>query len=167
MTGLIMYDLLIFANCMFSLQGFIMAMVYFVIQRMDRPKIDCLQNTPPCPSFMNEVTVSDIRYNAKRKAEIDHLQEQATGVYLEERSDFHIFDGTPDVDSPWAKYIDCSDYSSDEDKEDVPGHLDAPENVDKETLEDLHEETPDNLDEETPGDLHEDTPGDLNKDRGV
>eukprot|EP01083_Nonionella_stella_P093878 263306_1 len=110
LTGTILNNLLIFANCIFALQGFIVAMVYFALQRMGNPSEEYLQRTSvvtSAPRSGRDLTVSDIRCNAKRKSENkDGLHETAVAdgdKDLVATLNFDIFDGTPDPDSPWAR----------------------------------------------------------------
>ena len=113
MTGKILYELLIFANCLDALQGFVFAMAYFTLQRLGTPKLECVPSSRPGPK--RQLTVQDIRSSANKKAkfglgETDDTRENYT---------FNIFDGTPDEDSPWAKYIyQDDDYSDNADTPD-------------------------------------------------
>eukprot|EP00579_Thalassiosira_antarctica_P023224 CAMPEP_0201987662 /NCGR_PEP_ID=MMETSP0904-20121228/91915_1 /ASSEMBLY_ACC=CAM_ASM_000553 /TAXON_ID=420261 /ORGANISM="Thalassiosira antarctica, Strain CCMP982" /LENGTH=328 /DNA_ID=CAMNT_0048541783 /DNA_START=183 /DNA_END=1172 /DNA_ORIENTATION=- len=101
LTGNIIYELLIFANCIFALQGFIMAMVYFTLQRLGTPKVECGPSSSSA-GLRREITVQDIRSNvAERKAKVGSEETDDRRVsYM-----FNIFDGAPDEDSPWARYI--------------------------------------------------------------
>ena len=61
------------------------------------------------PRIRSELTVEDIRSSAERKLksgmeETDDRRESYT---------FNIFDGAPDEDSPWARYINQDDDYSD------------------------------------------------------
>ena len=63
-------------------------------------------------------TVQGIRLKVKTKSEND-----SSGVESLEPDDlvFHIFDGSPDADSPWAKFIDQDGYSDKEDGDEEDG----------------------------------------------
>ncbi|KAL9186397.1 hypothetical protein ACHAXT_005635 [Thalassiosira profunda] len=111
-TGLPIYNLHIFANCIFSLQGFIMAAVYFLLERMGRrQQVYCLPTTASSSAGpRRELTVKDIRLSAMSKS-----QNGCSDVEGEEAYHFNmnIFCGTPDPNSPWAKYIEREDPSTD------------------------------------------------------
>jgi len=62
------------------------------------------------------LTVSDIRLNAKRKAEIEDAVAEDDDL-LAESYCFNIFDGTPDEASPWAQFIDPDSDNEDDDEE--------------------------------------------------
>ena len=107
LTGKILYELNTFANCMAALQGFVFAMVYFALQRLGTSKVECVPSSRP--RIRSELTVEDIRSSAERKLksgmeETDDRRESYT---------FNIFDGAPDEDSPWARYINQDDDYSD------------------------------------------------------
>mmetsp|Transcript_34684 Transcript_34684/g.60981 ORF Transcript_34684/g.60981 Transcript_34684/m.60981 type:complete len:393 (-) Transcript_34684:116-1294(-) len=108
LTGNIIYELLIFANCIFALQGFIMAMVYFTLQRLGTPKVECGPSSSA--GLRREITVHDIRSSvAERKAKVGSEEtDDRRESYI-----FNIFDGAPDEDSPWARYIVQDDDYSD------------------------------------------------------
>ena len=57
------------------------------------------------PSLQREMTVSDIRKNAQRKTETSS-DGFVVDINIEESYNFNIFDGTPDQESPWARFID-------------------------------------------------------------
>mmetsp|Transcript_9995 Transcript_9995/g.21642 ORF Transcript_9995/g.21642 Transcript_9995/m.21642 type:complete len:376 (+) Transcript_9995:82-1209(+) len=102
--GKILYDLLVFANCVFALQGFVMAMVYFTLQRLGTPKVEVL---PTRTSGLrgNHPTVQSIRTSAMNIAMTDFEVTED----LKESLNFNIFDGVPDEDSPWAQFFDEDD----------------------------------------------------------
>jgi len=135
LTGDMLYNLQIFCNCIFAFQGFVFTVVYFILQTIGRPKINIQPtesqvrttnittmstSTSGCRS-QQRLTVSDIRLNAKRKAEIEDAAVEdgvASDDLLAESYCFNIFDGTPDEASPWAQFIDPdSDNEDDEEKE--------------------------------------------------
>ena len=125
LTGEMIPNLQIFANCIFAFQGFVFTSVYFALQRMGRPniaKVECIRTTNATSSsytghLRRSLTVSDIRLNAKRKD--DSKQGVGQDITtdngdLAESYRFNIFDGTPDETSPWAQYIDQDELSDDE-----------------------------------------------------
>mmetsp|Transcript_2546 Transcript_2546/g.3903 ORF Transcript_2546/g.3903 Transcript_2546/m.3903 type:complete len:382 (-) Transcript_2546:179-1324(-) len=93
-----LWNLTILGNVVFSTQGLVLAVVYFILQRIGRVKHIAIS-----PLSRNiDVTVEDIRANAERKASAP----QSANVAGERRSvRFSIFDGIPDENSPWAKYL--------------------------------------------------------------
>jgi len=114
-TGELVYNLTILANCIFALQGFIFMVVYFTLQKMgERPKEEhyLRPDTTFSRASSQELTVSDIRSNTRRKRESS--EEVATNDLAESFS-FNVFDGVPDPDSPWARFFDQSDHSVDDD----------------------------------------------------
>ncbi|KAL7535600.1 hypothetical protein ACHAWF_005208 [Thalassiosira exigua] len=118
LTGDMVYGLLIFANCMMASQGYIFAAVYFILQKMGRPRVESFikqrrqSNTPK----RRHTTVSTIRSNAESKSGKEDLPDAESFI-------FNIFDGSPDEDSPWAKFIDPDEYSSGHDVGDDDGEL--------------------------------------------
>ncbi|KAL9188855.1 hypothetical protein ACHAXT_011345 [Thalassiosira profunda] len=115
------YNLNILANCIISLQGFVMAMVYFTLDRMGQRKRKRLAEgslpenaTSARSQTRRELTVDEIRSNARTKSEAE-----SSATDGEEDYTFNIFDGTPSPDSPWAKYID-QDSDSSADDADAP-----------------------------------------------
>jgi hypothetical protein len=106
MTGEILYNAAILANCIFTLQGFIMVWVYFSLDKVGKPKPNSLTNASSKVGVRRQLTVKDIRTNAERKGENE------TDVDSEERISFvfNIFDGVPNEDSPWAKFIDADEF---------------------------------------------------------
>ncbi|KAL7541198.1 hypothetical protein ACHAWF_006877 [Thalassiosira exigua] len=112
-TGKLSYGLVITSQCVLSFQGFIIMVIYFVLQR--KPEEKSLIPTRHL-GVEASVTVSRIRANAanpKRPSE-------SSTVFS-----FRIFDGTPVEDSPWLEYlVDSSDQFEtvmEEDEEDVSG----------------------------------------------
>ena len=117
--GEYIYNLLILVNCIYALQGFIFMMVYFGLERIGTPKVECLphlqseratQNISVSGERMDRLingqhpTVKDIRSNAKRKTE--NGVEEVISSRRRSSLVFNIFDGTPDAESPWAQFID-------------------------------------------------------------
>jgi len=112
-TGDIVYNLLIFSNCIFASQGFIYMIVYFKLQQMGRPQhVEVVPQVELRPSLQREMTVSDIRKNAQRKTETSS-DGFVVDINIEESYNFNIFDGTPDQESPWARFIDQESVHSD------------------------------------------------------
>jgi len=125
-----LYNLQIFCNCIFAFQGFVFTVVYFVLQTIGRPKIDIqpkesqvrttnittMSSTASGCRSQQRLTVSDIRLNAKRKAEIEDAVAEDDDL-LAESYCFNIFDGTPDEASPWAQFIDPDSDNEDDDEE--------------------------------------------------
>ena len=64
-----------------------------------------------------QMTVYDIRLKAERSNA--DLTSDDKCVEPDERMSFNIFDGIPDKDSPWARFID-EDYEDEEHNADVP-----------------------------------------------
>mmetsp|Transcript_34690 Transcript_34690/g.60992 ORF Transcript_34690/g.60992 Transcript_34690/m.60992 type:complete len:155 (-) Transcript_34690:116-580(-) len=107
LTRKILYELLIFANCVYALQGFVFAMVYFALQRLGTPTGEYVPS--PGPRLGSELTVQDIRSSAERKVKVGSEEtDDRRESYI-----FNIFDGAPDEDSPWARYIVQDDDYSD------------------------------------------------------
>ena len=51
-------------------------------------------------------TVHDIRNNAERKLVEQVTVKRVSGSSRRDSCVYNIFDGTPDMDSPWAQFID-------------------------------------------------------------
>lgn len=109
LTREIHYELTIFANCVFALQGLIMAVVYFLLQRMGSSKVAIIELVPSQPrrelSEGQGLTVTDIRKSVMRQDDNDGEKRVSD---RRESYIFNIFDGEPDEDSPWARFIDQS-----------------------------------------------------------
>jgi len=107
------WGFLIFANCIFALQGFIIAMVYFTLERLGTPKSFIVQHIVPStsrPGVQHGLTVRDIRLNVERKPMMaEEIPDERGGSSGSDSFVFNIFDGVPDKDSPWARFIDCDD----------------------------------------------------------
>ena len=101
------YELLIFANCLDALQGFIFAMVYFTLQRLGTAKLECVPSSRP--GLERQLTVGDIRSSAEKKAKCGSEET----YHRRENYTFNIFDGTPDEESPRARFIEPTDDCSD------------------------------------------------------
>ncbi|KAL9189310.1 hypothetical protein ACHAXT_011800 [Thalassiosira profunda] len=126
-TDTFSYSFLIFANCINASQGFVFAGVYFALQRMGQPREVVERNTfrntglstaSSPPGMQRELTVAAIRTNAESR---DKTNSEASAEDRRESYAFNIFDGVPDEDSPWAKYItmDDSDRNQAEDTPDL------------------------------------------------
>lgn len=121
--GAILYNCLIFAHCINASQGFVFAVVYFMLERMGTPQIHSIPSLASEPGrngtvHPTQLTVIDIRVNAMRKSEAC-LQESTES----KRSFvFNIFDGVPDEDSPWAKFLN-EDEDEDSDIEEPPDEV--------------------------------------------
>ncbi|KAL7535656.1 hypothetical protein ACHAXR_006638 [Thalassiosira sp. AJA248-18] len=89
------YDLIVFANCIFGCQGFIIMVIYFALQNRSQRVSTVL----PGPMLEN-LTVSQIKASAAMP------KKRASGMSSRERFSFHIFDGTPAEDSPWLDYFE-------------------------------------------------------------
>jgi len=110
------YDLSILARCMYAFQGFILAMVYFTLQRRGKSKVDI-----ESASTMNQISAPSNSPGQKFQTNISYIREHAEikiksepgvaedDIMEEKRYDFNIFDGAPDEDSPWARFIDQDD----------------------------------------------------------
>ena len=117
-TGEMQINLLIFSNCIFAFQGFIFMIVYFSLHKMGRPDVEWIQQhniRARRPRLNRDLTVKDIRLNVQRKRENSEDMMQQQDV-LAESFNFNIFDGCPDEDSPWARFIDTEEID-DEDEE--------------------------------------------------
>ena len=94
----LLYDLVVFTHCLSAVQGLVLAVAYFTL-----PKLATQKPMLPRSRVINrrERTVSDIRAD---------VASRETSVALEPNEEpdfvFDIFDGTPDPDSPWARFID-------------------------------------------------------------
>mmetsp|Transcript_6857 Transcript_6857/g.11165 ORF Transcript_6857/g.11165 Transcript_6857/m.11165 type:complete len:278 (+) Transcript_6857:2-835(+) len=105
MTGKSLYNLMIFANCIFALQGFIMAVVYFSLPRLGTYTLEGVPTTTPGLRDDRLTCVRDIRKSANEKKTPDPpLTDDMRESYA-----FNIFDGVPDEDSPWAQFFDEDD----------------------------------------------------------
>ena len=131
LIGEMFYGLQIFANCVFAFQGFIFVVEYFLLQRyFGKPKVEVeqLRNSAFCSKAKRgristtgrlSTTVQDIRSNAERTTE--RTTETSCGEAINEfrrmSHSFNIFDGTPDADSPWARFFE--DETEDDDIEEA------------------------------------------------
>mmetsp|Transcript_10818 Transcript_10818/g.23542 ORF Transcript_10818/g.23542 Transcript_10818/m.23542 type:complete len:416 (-) Transcript_10818:224-1471(-) len=118
-TGDPVYNLIILSNCIWSLQGFVFMVVYFTLQKMGgRQEGESLGNSI-WQSFSvrreHRLTVRDIRSSAQRRIESGT---ESTDDVAEQRLSYHIFDGVPDPDSPWAMFFDEDDDNENEDAPD-------------------------------------------------
>ena len=105
-----LYSVLIAANLVYYLQGCVYAVVYFLLERMGKPKIYTM--TKSNLNSNNQMTVENIRANAeKQQCTLESVRSESDPS--KERFSFNIFDGEPDPNSPWAKFI----YNCDEDEE--------------------------------------------------
>ena len=109
-TGERIYWLATLEDCLLALQGFLLAVVYFTLQRMGKPKVISLPVATPRPGPRGrQLTVQDIR-DSVRLSSLNNLQSTVeVGSDGDERREsyvFNIFDGAPDETSPWARFID-------------------------------------------------------------
>jgi hypothetical protein len=116
-THQLLINLLIFANCIYRLQGFVFAVVYFLIERMSRLKTtDLFASSANKPlAAKNQITVDAIRANAERRLTQpteSEVEENNNDRGKNTRYTFNIFDGNPDENSPWAKFLN-GDYEED------------------------------------------------------
>jgi hypothetical protein len=101
-TGAPDANLLIIGNCMSSLQGAILTMVYFSLQRMTNVSKRFPKNPRLTERRKHHITVSMIRNNAAaRDAMSDGTVDEESE---DEQCTFFIFDGAPSDDSPWGTY---------------------------------------------------------------
>jgi len=116
LTGVSIYNLNILGRCIYSLQGFVFMAVYFTLQKMggEQKREDLSNPTSTSSERRHGLTVSEIRSNAQKRSE-SHGEDDTAADDLKESFNFNVFDGTPDPDSPWAKFIDQGDDSDDED----------------------------------------------------
>ena len=101
--GGMLYNLLIVANCVYSLQGFVFMIVYFTLEKLGTKKVEeCL---PYDISDRENSTVNEIRTNVQRK--IQHssrrlFSRRDTVVY---KSYVNVFDGAMRAEnSTWAQF---------------------------------------------------------------
>jgi len=114
LTGEMIYNFTIFANCVFALQGFVFTMVYFALQKIGEPNLGLLNmGVHFSPSRNAQLTVSKIRLNVRRKNQND--TEEVVTNNVAESFKFNIFDGVPDPNSPWARFIYQDSCSENED----------------------------------------------------
>merc|ERR1719491_2675453 len=66
LTRTVPYNLHIFSNCVFALQGFIMNMIYFTLQRFEMPKVEC-ETSSRSRLMGGQLTVRDIRQSSVRR----------------------------------------------------------------------------------------------------
>lgn len=118
-THKINYGLVAAAHCLFGLQGFIILVIYFAL--MNRRRRDSFFHVFVAPetneggrgrhqSMMNtgHETVAKIRENAANPRRVSRRSSMD-----QSRFSFHIFDGSPADDSPWAQYVDENSSVSD------------------------------------------------------
>lgn len=121
MTGNMLYNLLILGNTVFASQGFVLAVVYFILEKLSTQKTELSVSQRITFNTMRstmrsdaELTVHDIRQLAAAKSEGNCSPRH-------KRVSFHIFDGTQhDPTSPWAEFIDPEDGDTNECKDDAP-----------------------------------------------
>ncbi|KAL7551494.1 hypothetical protein ACHAWF_014684 [Thalassiosira exigua] len=103
LSGVNPHVLVVVSNCVFASQGFVFAVVYFRLERFGgvRAKVDCADG--------RNGTVQEIRLRSMRPTHATHEKRPS---YV-----FNIFDGTPDEDSPWARFIDPDDDDEEEEEE--------------------------------------------------
>jgi hypothetical protein len=103
-TGSPDVNLMIVANCVSSLQGAIITLVYFSLQRMTNSsrRLASLGLTNETDRRKNQLTVSKIRNTAESREAVADTSDDSE----DERAGFFIFDGRPSEDSPWAKYLE-------------------------------------------------------------
>lgn len=107
-TQHINYELITAANCIFSCQGGIILVIYFVLQQKSRRESACILPGPAAEgrTTRDTCTVSQIRANAA-------MPRRHSSKTIEDRFSFFIFDGTPAEDSPFAAYFDDDSEHSD------------------------------------------------------
>ena len=112
---MVLYNLLILANSLIAFQGFVFTVVYFAIQWLGRPQsmefIRRWSIKSKAAATGGQLTVPDIRSNAEKKSQQPsaHSTHENNESEVGESFNFNIFDGSPDPDSPWARFID-QDY---------------------------------------------------------
>ena len=123
--GGMLYNLLIVANCVYSLQGFVFMIVYFTLEKLGTKKVEeCL---PYDISDRENPTVNEIRTNVQRK--IQHssrrlFSRRDTVVY---KSYVNVFDGAQRAEnSTWAQF---QSYYDDEMSDQSHDGVAANENV--------------------------------------
>eukprot|EP00956_Cyclotella_meneghiniana_P031454 scaffold82592_cov67-Cyclotella_meneghiniana.AAC.12 len=109
------------SNLIFYLQGCVYAIVYFQLERMAKPKVYTM--TKRNPNTTSQLTVEQIRANAERKQSSTLESEGSESDRSKVDLTFNIFDGQPDPNSPWAKFI--YDDSDDEEEEHRDNHANS------------------------------------------
>mmetsp|Transcript_34693 Transcript_34693/g.60998 ORF Transcript_34693/g.60998 Transcript_34693/m.60998 type:complete len:107 (+) Transcript_34693:329-649(+) len=105
------------------MQGLILAAVYFALQKMGKEECLYINTSSQIP---RQLTVEEIRSSVKTKSNGSQKIDDFSETF-----NFNIFDGAPDVDSPWARYLD-QDHSDDEvDGQDRDGETLPNENVEQ------------------------------------
>ena len=117
-NGRVLYNFFIFANCIYHLQGFIFALVYFFLDRVSH--VDVSLSVRNLPERSGQLTVDSIRESAERSLErlSSGIEENGENRRQQRRITFNIFEGEPDENSPWAKFF------NEEDDEDESQHKD-------------------------------------------
>ena len=93
-------------------------MVYFALQHMGKKKKVKIRGgrlrfrrrssaPPPTTASGDSLTVEEIRSSANSKQAIEVTDESEDD---DDSMIFNIFDGGPDENSPWARFIDVEDY---------------------------------------------------------
>ena len=106
--GSMLYNLHLLATSIFAFQGFLFMVVYFTLEKIGTPKVECLPHLQSSKRMTQNSTVHDIRTNAERKSVEQHGTGKRGSGSSSRRDScvYNIFDGTPDMDSPWAQFID-------------------------------------------------------------
>lgn len=105
-SGHLNYELIVASDCMFAFQGTIIMVIYLVLQRrsekVKRESLGMFQHPDRMGELSRQDTVGKIRANAAQP----RRQSRKSSKFS-----FHIFDGTPGDDSPWADYFNSPDGS--------------------------------------------------------
>lgn len=131
LTGKVFYNLVIIGSILLSSQGTVIAYVYFRLNNIGKPNVMVVPNsstyhpshkTSQASSNANQ-TVADIRTSA---ASPDRSRRGADSILSSlstlpsERFAFHIFDGTPDENSPWSQFLNPGSHDEDDDCSESP-----------------------------------------------
>jgi len=95
-TREINYGFTITSSCIYAAQGIVVMAIYFSLQQQSRK--DSIDILPGLTRERDTLTVSKIRANAAAPKTSKHRN--SVNMFS-----FHVFDGTPDEDSPFAEYL--------------------------------------------------------------
>ena len=121
--GKILYNLLILANSIYALQGFVFMLVYFKLDKMGKhtPQFDSLESALAHRSTDDEESLASDNFrrrsslrSLRRKSQAPDESNRGIGDNTRRRAPkINIFDGTPYRDSPWAKFVLEESYLDD------------------------------------------------------
>lgn len=88
-----LWNITILGQSIYAMQGLIFVVVYFSLERMGKVHI--------VGGSSENMTVQNLKSSAEKTL---NASDPTVGM-LPETMNFNVFDGTPDEDSPWAKYL--------------------------------------------------------------